>query len=194
MQRNGWSVKIRPKGFRPRVGTCRSVSEFPNARWATDMTHFFCEDSGWCHVIPVIDCWNREIIGYRVSKSQGSRVAEGALEDALIRRFRLDKKEAHGVLLRSDNGLIFTSKRYMKLVGKYGLKPEYITPYSPQQNGVIERFMRTLKEECIWLKRFTSFHQARRIIEAWIEEYNTERLHQELGYLTPVEYREKLAA
>jgi len=194
MKRNGWGVRIRPKGFRPRVKACRSVSEFPNKRWATDMTHFFCTDSGWCHVIPVIDCWNREIIGYRVSKAQNSRVAEGALEDALIRRFSLNKAQAHGVLLRSDNGLIFTSKRYMKLVGKYGLEPEYITPYSPEQNGMIERFMRTLKEECIWLHRFTSFREAKRIIETWINEYNTERPHQELGYQAPVEYREKLAA
>jgi putative transposase len=145
-------------------------------------------------VISVIDCWNREIIGYRVRKRQDSRVAEGALEDALIRRFHLNKAQAHRVLFRSDNGLIFTSKRYMKLVGKYGLEPEYITPYSPEQNGVIERFMRTLKEECIWLNRFSSFSQARRIIEAWIEEYNTQRPHQELGYQAPVEYREKLAA
>lgn len=194
MRRNGWGVKIRPKGFRPRVEAWRSVSALPNERWATDMTHFFCEDSGWCHVISVIDCWNREIIGYRVSKGQDSRVAEGALEDALIRRFHLNKAQAHRLFLRSDNGLIFTSKRYMKLVGKYGLEPEYITPYSPEQNGVIERFMRTLKEECIWLHRFSSFSQARRIIEAWIEEYNTQRPHQELGYQAPVEYREKLAA
>lgn len=194
MKRNGWAVRKRPKGFRPRVGASRSVSDFPNQRWATDLTHFFCGDSGWCHVIPVIDCWNREIIGYRVSKSQHSRVVEGALEDALIRRFSLNKAQAHGVLLRSDNGLIFSSKRYMKLMGKYGLKPEYIAPYTPEQNGVIERFMRTLKEECIWLHRFTSFAKAKRIIEAWILEYNTERPHQELGYQAPVEYRGKLAA
>jgi hypothetical protein len=59
-----------------------------------------------------------------VSKRQDARVAEGALEDALIRWFHLNKAQAHRVLLRSDNGLIFTSKRYMKLVGKYGLEPE----------------------------------------------------------------------
>ena len=98
------------------------------------------------------------------------------------------------MLLRSDNGLIFSSKRYMKLMGKYGLKPEYIAPYTPEQNGVIERFMRTLKEECIWLHRLTSFAKAKRIVEARIEEDNTERPHQELGYQAPVEYREKLAA
>ncbi|WP_435051101.1 integrase core domain-containing protein [Desulfacinum infernum] len=74
------------------------------------------------------------------------------------------------------------------------MHPEYITPYSPEQNGVIERFMRTLKEECIWLNLFSSFAEAKAIIEAWIHEYNTERPHQELGYVSPGEYRYELAA
>jgi len=54
--------------------------------------------------------------------------------------------------------------------------------------------MSTLKEKCIWLHTFASFAEAKRIIEDWIEEYNTERPHQELGYLSPVEYRQQLAA
>jgi len=57
--------------------------------------------------------------------------------------------------------LIFSSKRYMKLLNRYGLEPEYITPYSPEQNGTIERFMRTLKEECIWLNNFIKFRDAK---------------------------------
>jgi len=194
MQRNGWGVSVRPKGFRPRVGASRSVSSAINERWATDMTHFFCKDSGWCHAIVVIDCWNREIIGYRISKRQNAYVAAGVLEDALIHRFSGKKSLAHGTCLRSDNGLIFSSKEFLRLVAAYGLDTEYITPYTPEQNGVVERFMRTLKEECIWLHMFASFTEAKRIIEDWIEEYNTERPHQELGYLSPVEYKQKLAA
>ena len=90
--------------------------------------------------------------------------------------------------------MVFSSKEFMKLVTAYGLDTEYITPYTPEQNGVVEPFMRTLKEECIWLQEFASFTEAKRIIEDWIGEYNTERPHQELGYLSPVEYKQKLAA
>jgi putative transposase len=43
---------------------------------------------------------------------------------------------------------------------------------------VIECFMRTHKEECIWLNTFTSFREAKVVIERWIHEYNTERPHQ----------------
>lgn len=67
----------------------------------------------------------------------------------------------------------------MKLIHKYGLEPEFITPYTPQQNGVIERFMRSLKEESIWLQLFSCFREAKTIIESWIDEYNSERPHQE---------------
>jgi len=143
-------------------------------------------------MIAVMDCFNREIIGYRISRRQDAKTAEGALEDALIRRFGINRSRAKGVLLRSDNGLIFSSKRYMKLVSRYGLVPEYITPYTPEQNGMVERFMRTLKEECIWLHSFETFTRAKRIIEDWIREYNVERPHQELGYQAPGEF--KLAA
>jgi putative transposase len=194
MQRNGWGVKVRFKGFRPRTGSSKSVSESLNHRWATDMTHFFCRDAGWCHAIVVMDCWNREVIGYRISKNQNAQVAVGALEDALIHRFHGRKDSSHGVILRSDNGLIFSSKAFLQLVNAHGLKTEYITPYTPEQNGVVERFMRTMKEECIWLHTFSSFSEAKRIIEDWIREYNTDRPHQELGYNSPVSYKEKLAA
>jgi len=57
---------------------------------------------------------------------------------------------------RSDNGLVFGAKVFVKVVRRYGLDQEYITPYSPEQNGMIERFFRTLKEECLWHHRFQS--------------------------------------
>jgi putative transposase len=48
--------------------------------------------------------------------------------------------------------------------------PKYITPYSPEHNGIIERFMSALKEECIWLYTFGPFTEAKRVIETWIRE------------------------
>ncbi|MBP7581037.1 MAG: transposase family protein, partial [Vogesella sp.] len=51
-------------------------------------------------------------------------------------------------LLRSDNGLVFTSRSYTALVKSYGLQQEFITPYTTEQNGIVERVIRTLKEQC----------------------------------------------
>jgi putative transposase len=66
--------------------------------------------------------------------------------------------------------------------------------YTPQQNGMIERFFLTLKQECVWLHRFENRDQAFRVVADWLDRYDGDRPHSALGYLTPKEYREKLAA
>ena len=102
--------------------------------------------------------------------------------------------EANGLTLRSDNGLVFGAKAFVKVVRRYGLEQEYITPYCPEQNGIIERFFGTLKAECVWQQRFEDRDHAFRVIAGWMDRYHEERPHQALGYLTPREYRERLAA
>jgi hypothetical protein len=68
--------------------------------------------------------------------------------------------------------------------------PEPKSPYTPEQNGLIERFFRSLKEECVWLHNFGSFTEARIAITKWIEWYNVARPHQSLGYRSPHQFRE----
>ena len=92
-------------------------------------------------------------------------------------------------MVRSDNGLIFQSRRFRAACRDYRLTQEFITPYTPEQNGMIERFFRSVKEECVWLQRFRNFGQARREIARWIQWYNEGRPHQALGYKSPLEYR-----
>jgi len=72
--------------------------------------------------------------------------------------------------------------------------PSKDSPYTPEQNGMIERFFKTLKEECVWLHRFRDRDHAFAEIAAWLDRYHAERPHSALGYLTPNEYREQLAA
>ena len=52
-------------------------------------------------------------------------------------------------LLRSDNGLVFTRRQYTRLVRSSVLQQEFITPHCPQQNGLVERVIRTSKEQCV---------------------------------------------
>ena len=84
-------------------------------------------------------------------------------------------------------GLVFTSRRYTALVRSYGLKQEFITPHCPQQNGMVERVIRTLKEQCIHRQRFDSIQHATRAIGDWISFYNHRRPHQALDMKTPAE-------
>ena len=93
-----------------------------------------------------------------------------------------------------DNGLVFGAKVFVSVARRYGLEQEYITPYSPEQNGMIERFFLTLKQECVWLQRFEDRDHAFRVVADWLDRYHTERPHSALGYLTPKEYQDELAA
>jgi transposase InsO family protein len=157
-----------------------------------DTTSLFCGKDGWCHLTAVIDRFDREIVGWRLSGSGKAQIAASALEDGLRRRsFWLGKKH---LTLRSDNGLVFGAKAFVNVVNRYGVEQEYITPYSPEQNEMIERFFRRLKEECIWLNRFQSRDEAFRKLADWIDFYNNERVHSALGYKAPKEYRLALVA
>ena len=90
-------------------------------------------------------------------------------------------------LLRSDNGLVFTSRSFTALVRSYGLQQEFITPHSPEQNGLVERVIRTLKEQCVHRHRFESLRHASRLIGDWIHFCNHRRPHQALNMKTPAE-------
>lgn len=192
IQVNGWQVAQKPRGQRPRAKGWVSRSEKPNQRWAIDATHVFCGEDGWCHLTAIIDCCDRSIVGWRLSRSGIAKIAAAALEDGL--RSRGIREGSPELMLRSDNGLVFGSKVFVKVVKRYGLDQEYITPYTPEQNGMIERFFKTLKEECVWAQRFPSRDHAFPVIATWMDHYHATRPHSALGYLTPSEFREQLAA
>jgi putative transposase len=81
--------------------------------------------------------------------------------------------------------LVFTSRNYTRLVRGYGLKQEFITPHCPQQNGMVERVIRTLKEQCVHRHRLENHIHALRMIGDWIAFYNQQRPHQALKMMSP---------
>jgi putative transposase len=92
-------------------------------------------------------------------------------------------------VIRSDNGLVFQIRRFRAACRDYRLRQEFITPYTPEQNGLVERFFRSLKEECVWQHNFGDFAEALATITQWIRWYNAERPHQALGYRSPRQFR-----
>lgn len=73
--------------------------------------------------------------------------------------------------------------------GEGRLRQEFIRPYTHEQNGIVERFLRSPKEECAWYHNFGNFAEARMAITQWIHWYNAERPHQALGYRRPRRFR-----
>ncbi len=185
-------LQVKPKRAtpRPRVEHKRSQSKRPNERWAIDASSCWSAQ-GWIGILAVIDCCTRQIVGYHISSRGRAQEAEAALEMGCLEEFGLlyaSSSESRPVL-RSDNGKTFTSKRFMGRCAQYGLSQEFITPYTPQQNGMIERWFRSLKEECIWLHNFETVEEATDKIEEWIAFYNEKRPHQALNYMSPNEFR-----
>ena len=190
VQLRGWQVKERLVAPRPRVQQKVSRTERSDERWAMDVTHVYCGKDGWGHLAAVIDCHDREVVGFELALRGRAKEAERALEEACLSRFGTLRPAGPTPTLRSDNGLIFTSKRFRAACQFYRLSQEFITPYTPEQNGLIERFFRSLKEECAWQHHFGGFDEARREIARWIDWYNRERPHQALGYLSPATFRQ----
>ena len=88
---------------------------------------------GWCHLTAIIDCCDRTIVGWRLSRSGIAHVAAAALEDALRER---NISQGHEPLtLRSDNGLVFGAKVFISVVRRYGLEEEYATRTVQSRTG-----------------------------------------------------------
>ncbi len=92
-------------------------------------------------------------------------------------------------LWRHDNGLAFGSKLFQGLCREDGGGRRFITPHDQEEDGVVERFMRSAEEGCLWRVRFESMAEAQVEISHTIEWYDTDRRRQALGYKTPEEVK-----
>ena len=114
----------------------------------------------------------------------GARVAREL--DALIRIY--GKPDC----IVSDNGTEFTSKAIPKWANDNKVEWHYIDPGKPQQNGYIESFNGSLRDECLNEEIFDSLADARRTLALWRYDYNNVRPHSSLGNKTPTEARRAL--
>lgn len=182
-----------PHGDPAHAGTI--TTERPNVMWGTDATRFYTEHEGWCWFFGAIDHASDDIVGWHVAKlgdrwaalepiHQGVRTAFGAF----------GKDVARGLAIRSDWGPQYVADAFRAELGWLGIthSPSFVG--EPQCNGVIERFMRTLKEQCIWLHRFATLEEARLIIGAFIDRYNHQWLIERLDHRTPATARQEMLA
>jgi putative transposase len=205
IKRKGWQATAprRPGSKKTRVPTARKrkhvadpkqkvVVSMPDVRWSTDLTKVYVQEVGWMNLIPVIDCCSRKILSYVFSNRGRALEAVTALEDALLSRFGSFEQVPADLAIRSDNGSIFLANAYQKCIRNLELRHEFTPYHCPSANGVIERWMRTFKQECAWCYTFETVEQAERIIGHWIRRYNHQRMHSGIGYKSPVEFENAL--
>jgi putative transposase len=132
-------------------------------------------------VLAVVDDFTRECLAL---------VADTSLSGLRVGR-ELDRVVAvrgQPAMIISDNGTELTSHAMLRWQQERGLAWHYIAPGKPQQNGFVESFNGRFRDECLDEHLFGSLPAARRIIEAWRIDYNTERPHTSLSGLTPTAF------
>lgn len=112
LRQKRWLVHQRSCTPRPRVHGWVSRASRSDERWPMDMTHIPCGQDGRAHLAAVIDCHDREIVGYEFALRSRAKEAERAVEAACLPRFGT-RLPTYAPVLRSDNGLIFQSRRSM---------------------------------------------------------------------------------
>jgi transposase InsO family protein len=177
-----------PNGDPAHAGTI--VTDRPDVMWGTDATRFYTEREGWCWFFGTIDHHTDELLGWHVAKRGDRWAALEPIRQGVRQAFGgFAKDVARGLAIRCDWGPQYIADAWINEVRWLGItiSPSYVG--EPACNGVIERFNRTLKEQCVYLHRFESLEQARAIIAAFIERYNHEWLIERLGHRTPAQAR-----
>jgi putative transposase len=160
----------------------------PNQWWGIDMTKVLIDSFGWVYVVIVLDWYSKKIVGYHVGVQSKSAHWLQALDMAVNRQFP-NGIQGQSVHLMSDNGCQPTSLTFMKNCRILGIDQAFTSYNNPKGNADTERMMRTLKEECLWLKEWRGPLHLQQELEHWIEvQYNQNYLHSSLAYKTPCQF------
>ena len=153
-------------------------AERPDHVWATDITYIRL-GQGFIYLAAVIDLYSRYIISWDISTTLEIDFVLG-----VVRRALADRQPE---IWNSDQGSHYTSPRYIELLREAGVSVSMDGKNRALDNVFIERFWRSVKWECVYLRESKSPREARQGIAEYVRFYNEERPHQSLGYRTPAE-------
>ena len=182
-------LMVRKRGGRKRaLGTRRPIETpvRPNERWSLDFVSDQLTDGRRFRMLAVVDDCTRENLCLIADTSlSGRRVAREL--DVLIA-----ERGKPGTIV-SDNGTEFTSNAILSWADRSGVGWHYIAPGKPMQNGFVESFNGRLRDELLNETLFHSLPHARAVLSGWRRDYNEDRPHSKLSWMTPAEYRRQLS-
>jgi putative transposase len=155
--------------------------------WTVDLTYIRIAN-GFVYLAIVLDLYSRRVIGWSVSKRIDGELAVAALRMAIGQR-----KPKPGCIHHSDRGVQYLCSEYVKLLEEHGFWISNSAKGNPYDNAWTERFMRTLKQEEVYLANYETYLDVIENLPKFIEEvYNEKRVHSGINYLTPVEFEEMI--
>jgi putative transposase len=181
-RQEGLALRIRRrKKMSSRLRTNMPKPAYPNHIWSMDFMRDNLADGRTIKVLSVVDEYTRKCFRIEVDTSiNGIRVTRVLSEIARL--------EDLPQIIVIDNGPEFIGNALDAWAYQRGVKLTFIRPGKPVENAYIESFNGRFRDECLNEHWFLTIEHARRIIEEWRIDYNNERPHSSLGYLTPEEF------
>ena len=159
------------------------VAPAANRIWAGDLTAIATR-AGWVYLAVILDLYSRRVIGWAMSPRPDQHVALTALQMAMTHR-----RPRPGLIHHTDQGATYTSVAYQRQLVQTGLVASMSRKGNCYDNAVVESFFSTLKNELVHEREYHTREEARAEVFEFIEVfYNRQRLHQSLGYVSPVQF------
>jgi putative transposase len=155
--------------------------------WGTDMTKIVVEGFGWMSIVLVLDGYTKKIVGDDAGSPCPAKPWLAALDMAVNRQCS-DGARGQGLCLMSDNGSQPTSLAVMQACTTLDIHHAFTSYHNPKGHADLERVIRTLKEECLWLREWTCPFALIRALGDWITDDNEHYLHSSLGDKTPSQF------
>lgn len=153
-----------------------------NQAWAADITYIRIV-SGFVYLAVILDLFSRKVIGWAISKHIDATLALAALKQAIQTR-----QPPAGCVHHSDRGVQYLCNDYVALLNEHKLAISNSAKGNPYHNAFAESFMKTLKQEEVYLANYETYLDVLENLPSFIEEvYNEKRVHSGIDYLTPSE-------
>ena len=160
-------------------GSClRLRPEHKNHVWAYDFVADRTRNGRPFRMLTVVDEYTRECLAIRVERKLNSTQVLETLSELFLRR-------GPPAYIRSDNGPEFCAEAVKRWLERLNVKPLFIEPGSPWENGYIESFNGKLRDELLNGEVFSTLNEAQVLIAQWRNHYNCYRPHSSLGYRSP---------
>jgi putative transposase len=190
MRENGLLAphRVRKRPDKAHDGTI--TTDAVDVMWGTDMTQTVTVAEGAAHVFVAVDHCNSECIGIHADKSANRFQALEPVRQGVRRHFGvIGKTVAAGIKLRHDHGSNYMSDDFQTEIAFLGIEASASFVREPEGNGVAERFIRTLKENLLWVRHFETIEELRLALLEFAAWYNTHWLVARHGHRTPAQIR-----
>ena len=152
----------------------------PHRHWHVDIAYLNIAGTFY-FLCSVLDGYSRFIVHWEIREKM-----EEIDVETILQRAREEYPDETPRII-TDNGPQFIAKEFKHFIRISGMTHVKTSPYYPQSNGKLERYHRTIKSECIRPKTPLSLEDARRVVTTYVRQYNEERLHSALQYVTPLD-------